>query len=57
MFAATHNSMSSPLYADWLFGEQIGPIGDQLNSRIRALLFDRTTDPVAPACPARRRSC
>ena len=40
MFAATHNSMSSPLYPGWLFGEQIGPIGDQLNSGIRALLFD-----------------
>ena len=40
MFAATHNSMSSPLYPGWLFGEQIGPIGDQLNSGVRALLFD-----------------
>ena len=27
LFAGTHNSMSSPLYPGWLFGEQIGPIG------------------------------
>ena len=40
MFAGTHNSMSSPLYPGWLFGEQIGPIGDQLNGGVRALLFD-----------------
>ncbi len=40
VFAGTHNSMSSALYPGWLFGEQIGPIGDQLNSGIRALLID-----------------
>ncbi|MGH9270513.1 MAG: hypothetical protein ACRDZ2_04505, partial [Ilumatobacteraceae bacterium] len=40
LFAGTHNSMSSALYPGWLFGEQIGPIADQLNSGIRALLFD-----------------
>ncbi|MGI9031829.1 MAG: hypothetical protein ACR2HP_17870, partial [Ilumatobacteraceae bacterium] len=40
IFAGTHNSMSSALYPGWLFGEQIGPIADQLNSGIRALLFD-----------------
>ena len=40
IFAGTHNSMSSALYPGWLFGEQIGPIGDQLNSGIRALLLD-----------------
>ena len=40
LFAGTHNSMSSALYAGWLFGEQIGPISDQLNAGVRALLFD-----------------
>jgi hypothetical protein len=40
MFPGTHNSMSSPLYPGWLFGEQVGTIGDQLRGGVRALLFD-----------------
>jgi hypothetical protein len=40
MFPSTHNSMSSPLYPGWLFGEQIGTISDQLNAGIRGFLID-----------------
>jgi hypothetical protein len=40
IFPSTHNSMSSPLYPGWLFGEQIGTIDDQLNAGIRGFLID-----------------
>jgi hypothetical protein len=40
IFPSTHNSMSSPLYPGWLFGEQIGTISDQLNAGIRGFLID-----------------
>jgi hypothetical protein len=40
VFPSTHNSMSSPLYPGWLFGEQIGTISDQLNAGIRGFLID-----------------
>lgn len=40
IFPSTHNSMSSPLYPGWLFGEQIGTINDQLNAGIRGFLID-----------------
>lgn len=36
----SHNSMSSPAYAGWLFAEQIEPIGGQLRAGVRALLLD-----------------
>ena len=36
----SHNSMSSPGYAGWLFAEQIEPIGGQLRAGVRALLLD-----------------
>lgn len=36
----SHNSMSSPGYAGWLFAEQIEPIGGQLRAGVRALLID-----------------
>ena len=34
IFPSTHNSMSSPLYPGWLFGEQIPTIAAQLDVRI-----------------------
>jgi hypothetical protein len=40
MFPGTHNSMSSSLYAGFLFGEQLDTIKGQLDSGIRALLID-----------------
>ncbi len=40
MFPGSHNSMSSALYPGFLFAEQIGTIGDQLNSGVRALFID-----------------
>jgi len=40
IFPSTHNSMSSPLYPGWLFGEQIGTIDDQLIAGIRGFLID-----------------
>ncbi len=36
----SHNSMSSPGYAGWLFAEQIEPVGGQLRAGVRALLLD-----------------
>ena len=36
----SHNSMSSPGYAGWLFAEQIEPIGGQLRAGVRTLLLD-----------------
>ncbi len=40
MFPGTHNSMSSAQYPGFLFGEQLTTIKAQLESGMRALLFD-----------------
>ncbi|HUQ62206.1 MAG TPA: hypothetical protein VM121_00440 [Acidimicrobiales bacterium] len=40
MFPATHNSMSAALYPNWLLAEHVETISGQLNSGIRALLYD-----------------
>ncbi len=40
MFPGSHNSMSSALYPGFLFAEQIGTIGDQLDAGVRALFID-----------------
>ena len=39
-FAGSHNSMSSSQYPGFLFAEQIGTIGSQLNAGVRAFLID-----------------
>jgi hypothetical protein len=39
-FPGSHNSMSSSQYPGFLFAEQIGTIGSQLNAGVRALLID-----------------
>jgi hypothetical protein len=40
MFLGAHNAMSSSLYPGYLFAEQTGTIGRQLESGVRALLID-----------------
>ena len=39
-FPGSHNSMSSSQYPGFLFAEQIGTIGSQLNAGVRAFLID-----------------
>ena len=40
MFPGSHNAMSSAIYPGYLFAEQIGTIGEQLRSGVRALFID-----------------
>ncbi|MBJ7347411.1 MAG: hypothetical protein JHC87_02435 [Thermoleophilaceae bacterium] len=40
LYATTHNSMSDLTFRGWLFGEQDGPISEQLGSGVRGLMLD-----------------